>query len=228
VRLAEQTWVELSTSDPPLLCVPIGSCEQHGPHLPLGTDTIIAEELARALAASRMGIVVAPTLTVTASGEHAGFPGTLSIGTDAMAQVLVELVRSADWAAGVVLVNGHGGNVDAVSAAVATLTGERRRVMAWWPDVPGGDAHAGHTETSLVLAVQAGAVRNDRLEAGPAEPLTQLAPRLRAEGVLAISPNGVLGDPTGATAGEGREMLDTLRNQLIAAVDAWRRDRAGP
>jgi mycofactocin precursor peptide peptidase len=225
VRLAERTWVELSTGDPPLLCVPIGSCEQHGPHLPLGTDTIIAEELAASLAERRSGIVVGPTLSVTASGEHAGFPGTLSIGTDVMTQVLVELVRSADWAGGVVLVNGHGGNRDAVERAVATLTGEDRDVLAWWPDVPGGDAHAGRTETSLVLALGCHVVRKDLAEAGAMEPLAELAPRLRAAGVRAVSPNGVLGDPIAANDGEGHELLGALRDQLVAAVDAWRRDR---
>jgi mycofactocin system creatininase family protein len=226
VQLAERTWVELSTGEPRLLCVPIGSCEQHGPHLPLGTDTMVAEELAAGLAGRRSGIVVAPSLAVTASGEHAGFAGTLSIGTDVMTGVLVELVRSADWCAGVVLVNGHGGNRDAVERAAAVLAGEGREVLTWWPEVPGGDAHAGRTETSLVLAMDSQLVRTARAEAGVTAPLTELAPRLRAEGVRAVSPNGVLGDPTDATESEGRELLDTLGDQLVAAVDAWRHDRA--
>jgi mycofactocin precursor peptide peptidase len=226
VQLAERTWVELSTAESPLLCVPIGSCEQHGPHLPLGTDTMVAEQLAARLAGRRSGVVVAPSLAVTASGEHAGFAGTLSIGTDVMTGVIVELVRSADWSAGVVLVNGHGGNRVAVERAATILTGEGRDVLTWWPDVPGGDPHAGHTETSLVLAIGSHLVRTDRAEAGATEPLAELVPRLRAEGVRAVSPNGVLGDPTGASASEGRELLDTLCDQLVAAVDAWRPDRA--
>ena len=130
MRLTETTWPEVTQ---PVLCVPLGSCEQHGPHLPLGTDTIIAEAIADALAGRRPGLVVAPTVGVTASGEHADFPGTLSIGTAALVSVVVELVRSADWADGVVLVNGHGGNRDAVDRAVATLEGEQRRVLSWWP-----------------------------------------------------------------------------------------------
>jgi creatinine amidohydrolase len=225
VQLAERTWVELSRGEPPLLCVPVGSCEQHGPHLPLGTDTIVAEELAAILAARRSGVVIAPSLAVTASGEHAGFAGTLSIGTDVMTGVLVELVRSADWSAGVVFVNGHGGNRDAVERAAAVLTGEGREVLTWWPDVPGGDAHAGRTETSLVLAIGSHLVRDDRAAAGVTEPLAELAPRLRAEGVRAVSPDGVLGDPTGATDSEGHELLDMLGDQLVAAVDAWLLDR---
>jgi mycofactocin precursor peptide peptidase len=227
VHLAETTWIDAVNGDPaPLLAVPVGSCEQHGPHLPLATDAIIAEGLAGELAQRRSGVVVGPTLTITASGEHAGFAGTLSIGTAAMSQVVVELVRSADWAAGVVLVNGHGGNADAVDHAVATLTAEGRDVLSWWPDAPGGDAHAGRTETSLMLALRPELVRTDRLERGATAPLAELGPRLRAEGVRAVSPNGVLGDPAGAGAGEGRELLATLAGQLESAVDAWCADRA--
>ena len=154
-----------------MLCIPVGSCEQHGPHLPLATDTIIAEALAAGLAARRPNTVVGPSLTVTASGEHAGFPGTLSIGTEATATVIVELVRSADWAAGVVLVNGHGGNRDAVARAAATSADDGRSVLPWWPRIPGGDAHAGRTETSLLLALRPDLVRLDRAAAGETAPL---------------------------------------------------------
>ena len=124
------------------------------------------------------------------------------------------------------LVNGHGGNADAVDRAVATLAAEGRDVLSWWPDVPGGDAHAGRTETSLLLALRPELVRVDNLEPGVTAPLTELTPRLRAEGVRAVSPNGVLGDPAGAAAAEGRELLATLADQLAAAVDAWCADRA--
>jgi mycofactocin system creatininase family protein len=222
VLLAERTWVDTADAEPPLVCVPIGSCEQHGPHLPLGTDTIIAEALATRLAHHRPGTVVGPPLTVTASGEHAGFPGTLSIGTAVTADVIVELVRSADWSAGVVLVNGHGGNRDAIDRAVATLTTDGRRVLPWWPDIPEGDAHAGRTETSLLLALRPELVRSDRAAAGATAPLAALAPRLRTDGVRAVSPNGVLGDPADASDGEGRGLLARLTEQLVTAVDAWR------
>ena len=91
--------VDSSTTDvagrPPVLAIPIGSCEQHGPHLPLGTDTIIAEALAARLADRVDGVVVGPTITVSASGEHAGYAGTLSIGTDVTAMVLVAPIIAA-------------------------------------------------------------------------------------------------------------------------------------
>jgi creatinine amidohydrolase len=218
MQLSEATWPEVQ---PAVLCIPVGSCEQHGPHLPMATDTIIAEALAGGLAARCPRTVVGPSLSVTASGEHAAFPGTLSIGTETTTAVLVELVRSAGWAAGVVLVNGHGGNRDAVDRAVALLADEGRSVLAWWPRVAGGDAHAGRTETSLLLALRPDLVRLDRAAAGETTPLSVIGGRLRAGGVRAVSPNGVLGDPAGSSAAAGASLLRILVDDLTAAVVDW-------
>jgi mycofactocin precursor peptide peptidase len=224
VQLTDTPWP--AVGDQPLLCIPVGACEQHGPHLPLQTDTIIAEALAARLANERTDVVVGPSLTVTASGEHAGFPGTLSIGTDATATVIVELVRSADWSGGVVLVNGHGGNRDAVDRAMTTLDRDGRAALPWWPCIPGGDAHAGRTETSLLLALRPDLVRLDAAAAGETAPLAVISTRLRTIRVRGVAPNGVLGDPTGATADEGRALLDRLTSDLRRAVDTWLDGRA--
>ncbi len=223
-NLGEVTWPELwHAKRRPLLAVPVGSCEQHGPHLPLDTDTRIAVALAEALASSFEpgDVMVAPALTITASGEHAGFPGTLSIGNEAMALVLIELVRSADWSSGVVLVNGHGGNFAAVRDACRTLAGEGRRALPWWPKVRDGDAHAGNTETSLMLAIAPHLVLDERAERGRTEPIGELIDELREGGVRAVSANGVLGDPNGANATHGRTLLTRLTIDLVAAVDEW-------
>jgi mycofactocin precursor peptide peptidase len=223
-RLGDATWTELyRLVRRPLVAIPVGSCEQHGPHLPLDTDTRIAVALTEALVQSfdAGDVVVGPTLTVTASGEHASFPGTLSIGTAVLESLIVELVRSADWSAGVVLVNGHGGNADAVRRAVTTLRTESRRVLAWWPTVDGGDAHAGHTETSLMMAIAPQLVRRDRAVAGCTTPLAEISDQLRAGGVRSVSENGVLGDPRGASAATGRSLLTRLTIDLVAAVDEW-------
>lgn len=221
MRLEELTWTDVDDRRP-VLCVPIGSCEQHGPHLPLGTDTIIAEALAARLANRRpAAVVVAPPLTITASGEHAAFAGTLSIGTDVFAATIVELVRSADWARGVILVNGHGGNRTAVERAVGELHREGRDVLAWWPQPDGGDAHAGHTETSMLLALRPDLVRRDRAVVGALDPLPALLPQLCAGGVATVSPTGVLGDPTSANAADGQRLLQSLTDDLVDRVDRW-------
>lgn len=222
-RLAELTWQEAVAAAPTsILAVPLGATEQHGPHLPIGTDATIATALAERLAAQRDDVLVAPTVAYGSSGEHAAFPGTLSIGGPATTAVVLELVRSADDFRGVVLVCGHGGNAEAVRAAVAVLTAEGRDVLDWTPSIAGGDAHAGRTETALLLALDPSSVRLDELEAGNDRPLAELLPRLRAGGVAAVSPNGVLGDPTGASADEGAALLGALTAQLVTAVgDRW-------
>jgi mycofactocin precursor peptide peptidase len=217
--LGGSTWPEVADRGTALLAVPLGSLEQHGPHLPLDTDTRIAVALAAALADARPDVVVAPPVAYGASGEHAGFPGTLSIGTAALTAILVELGRSADAFSGVVFVNGHGGNLDAVRAAASTLGGEGRRVLAWAPSVPGGDAHAGRTETSILLALDPSCVRLERAAPGATAPLPELIGELRRGGVAAVAPNGVLGDPTGASAAEGAALLQQMAIALRGAVD---------
>jgi creatinine amidohydrolase len=206
-----------------VLVLPLGSCEQHGPHLPLGTDTFVAAALAERLAERSPGVVVAPPVGISASGEHAGFPGTLSIGTDVTAAVLVEIARSAAWATGIVIVNGHGGNAEAVERAIATLRIEGRNALAWWPRVPDGDAHAGHTETSLMLAIEPALVDVSSASPGELRPLSEIDADLRAGGIRSVSPSGVLGDPTDATLEHGRDLLDILTDDLVTAVDEARR-----
>ncbi len=225
-RLADATWPELAGR--PLLVVPLGAVEQHGPHLPLATDTVVATAVATAAVPELAGALLAPALAYGASGEHEGFPGTVSIGTAALTTLLVEYGRSAGrWAGRLLVVNGHGGNLEALSAAVPLLRREGRDA-AWVPcGVAGGDAHAGRTETSLMLHVEPGVVHEARAEAGATAPIAELLPRLRAEGVRAVSPNGVLGDPAGASAAEGSALLAGLAGRLVAAVAGWRVDVDG-
>lgn len=226
VQLGEITSSAVASSGRRVVLVPLGSLEQHGPHLPLDTDARIAVAIASAAAAQVPDAVVAPVLAYGASGEHQDFPGTLSIGTDALRLLLVELVRSAAHSfLAVVLVNGHGGNHDAVGSAVDQLVAEGHQVTAWWPRVRDGDAHAGRTETALVLAICPELVRSDLAEAGNTTPVAELLPDMRAGGVVRVSANGVLGDPTGATAAEGRDLLAALRSDLVAHIEASGRRR---
>ena len=228
--LADLTWPEAARlgAAGALLAVPVGSTEQHGPHLPLSTDTDVAVALATRLAARRPGVVVAPAVSYGSSGEHAGFAGTLSIGQEAVELVLTELGRSATQTFGhLVFVSTHGGNAAPVRQAVARLRAESRDVLLWMPvprpgpDLPLPDAHAGRTETALQLALTPGRVRAGLAEAGNTAPLSRLMPAMQAGGIRAVSRNGVLGDPAGASASEGARLLDQLAADLAAAVAAW-------
>lgn len=208
-----------AATDADLVLIPVGSTEQHGPHLPLSTDTVIAEAVAHRVAKQLPQALVAPALAYGSSGEHQAFPGTSSIGTPVLHQVIVELTRSmTTWARRVVFVNGHGGNVFALTAAVDQLITEGHNVR-WVPcAVPGGDAHAGRTETSLMLFLRPGAVRRERATAGNTSPVSALMPTLATDGVQAVSPNGVLGNPTGASAEEGRHLLDVMVHRVREAL----------
>jgi creatinine amidohydrolase len=224
VELADLTWPEVGDLAPTrsLLAVPVGSTEQHGPHLPLSTDTDIAVALCRCLAETRSDVLIAPAVAYGSSGEHAGFAGTLSIGQAATELLLVELGRSATDTFGQVLfVSAHGGNAEPVGRAVHRLRAESRDVRAFMPRWA-GDPHAGAAETAIMLAVRPAAVHPERAVRGDTRPLSVLLPTLRANGVRAVSETGILGDPTGATADAGRTLLTALSADLIGEVEVWR------
>ncbi|MFC8520290.1 mycofactocin biosynthesis peptidyl-dipeptidase MftE [Streptomyces sp. NPDC057257] len=213
----------------PLVLVPTGSTEQHGPHLPFDTDSVIARAVAERTARALPGpVLVAPTLDYGASGEHAHFPGTVSIGHEALCSVLVELVRSLSlWAGRVVFVNGHGGNTASLAKAVAQMRGEGHDVAWTGCGVPGGDAHAGRTETSLMLYLAPGDVRMEEAVAGDTRPIAALLPDLVARGVRALSPTGVLGDPAGASAAEGRHLLELMVSSTVRRISTGAADSRG-
>lgn len=213
MRLGAATFPELGSRADLHLVIPLGATEQHGPHLPLETDTLIAAGIGGAVAETRDDVVLAPALPYGSSGEHAGFPGTLSLGQAALEAVVIELVRSATDFRDVTLLAWHGGNAEPLAHAVAQLRAERRTVTLWKPRVDGGDAHAGWVETSLMLALAPDLVRDER-PVGATEPLADLLPRLRRHGVSAVAENGVLGDARGANAGEGRRLL----GQFVAEI----------
>jgi creatinine amidohydrolase len=221
--LGTARWPEVEAGPRRLLVVPLGSLEQHGPHLPMDTDTRIACAVASRACAGRAGVGLAPPVAIGASGEHADFPGTLSIGTTALALLLVELGRHASlhWPA-MLLVNGHGGNGAAITEAISRLRSEGRECHVWHAGLdPGaGDAHAGRTETSLMLALAPSEVLLDRAATGDTRPIAELLTELRAHGVRKVSPNGVLGDPADASAAEGAQLLGLLAASLTATLDS--------
>ena len=223
-HLATSTTIEVGRR--PTVVVPLGSTEQHGPHLPLDTDTVVAQAVAEALvdrleAEEPGGALLAPAVAYGSSGEHQSFAGTVSLGGEALRHLLVELVRSLrTWAGRVVLVNGHGGNLGALTGAVEQLRAEGHD-LRWTPcAVVGADAHAGRTETSLMLHLRPASVHLDRVEPGNATPVRTLMPLLEAGGVEMVSANGILGDPRGASAEEGAALLAEMAELAHARASA--------
>jgi creatinine amidohydrolase len=216
--LADTIWTEIGPR--PLVLVPVGSTEQHGPHLPLDTDTAIAVAVATTVA-DRLGdgVLVASPVSYGSSGEHQGFAGTSSIGSEALQTFVIELVRSmSTWAGRIVFVNGHGGNVSALAKATFQLIAEQHQVAGVPCPSEGADLHAGSTETSLMLHIRPASVRLDRAEAGDTRALSEILPLMMADGVQAVSPNGVLGDPTGASAQRGSDLLVAMADDVAMRI----------
>ncbi|MDA8197646.1 MAG: mycofactocin biosynthesis peptidyl-dipeptidase MftE [Actinomycetota bacterium] len=224
-----------------VLIIPIGSTEQHGPHLPVLTDSIITNALSEVLAQRRPDqSILAPPITIGASHEHIHFPGTLSIGNDVLTAMVVELGRTSSRFAGTIFVTAHGGNVIAIARAIEILKGEKHRVTAWWPtqevlrdaalrwtgpDQARGlehpDLHAGRTETSAMMALAPGMVHIERAESGGSSDFDQILPHMVNYGVKAVSENGVIGDPTGSNQEEGAAILGAFSDSLVARFDTF-------
>jgi creatinine amidohydrolase len=229
---------------------PIGTTEQHGPHLPLDTDCVIAQGLATRAAQLAAGeglrVLVAPTLNVTLSWYHMQFPGSVRLSTTTFLQVFREVCDSLAQHGfkNIVAINGHGGNVAALTVAVNVYyeqTGRRVFLAQWWDlaadvlaEVEGPMIHAEEAETSLALALgqrvemekatrdawdRGAAVRDAGL---PWTSLGQYGMRHAGPKVVVpmdmlrdISASGVVGDATRARRETGERMVEAVVPRIV-------------
>lgn len=241
-RLAEMTWPEVAEAvarGVTTIILPLGSTEQHGPHLPLGTDTIRAAALAGRLAAYLPEALVAPPLPIGCSDEHAGFPGLLSLEAETLASVIVDCARRlVAWGVKrLILLSAHGGNGRALALAAERLRRELLELRVWTPDdlLLTADAilaearrdgilpealglHAGEGETSEILCLRPHLVHLERAAPGFTGDMQSILPKLREAGLLPVTPNGVLGDPTCAQTERGERYLNIQAEQLAAEL----------
>lgn len=215
--------------------LPLGATEQHGPHLPLGTDTIRAEALAERLAERLPGSFVAPTLPVGCSDEHSGFPGLLGLERETLARVILDIARRlVGWGIErLVILSAHGGNGDALDLALNMIrnelpdlevrTNERLETIsrtalevADRDGISGSDVglHAGDGETSEMLHLRPNLVNVDRLAPGYTGDMETVVDELREHGLRPVTENGVLGDPTRAEADRGDRYLNAFVDEL--------------
>jgi mycofactocin precursor peptide peptidase len=130
-------------------------------------------------------------------------------------------VSAAMTFAHLLIVCAHGGNAEPLARAVATLRTEALDVLAFMPSWE-GDPHAGHEETALMLELAPERVLMELAVPGDTRPLSRTWPLLRSGGVRSVSENGILGDPTRASASDGRALLDRLASKLADDVAHWR------
>lgn len=228
-----------------MLVQPVGAVEQHGPHLPLFTDSLVAEAVVDAAVDERgdeLDLWVLPPLSYSKSNEHAWCPGTVWLSPTTLLAVLDDLGRSLGTtpAHRLAFVNGHGGNTALLNVACRELRlAHGLATFLLHPGVPpdhGGAAregaeaelgmgiHAGLDETSLVLHLRPDLVDMSRAEANVPGHLADNA-HVRFGGTVPFGwtsddfgPTGVVGDPTGATAERGQELFEAMAVTLGEAL----------
>lgn len=233
--LGDATWPEVSTylDDHSVALVPMGSTEQHGPHLPESTDHVIAEELARA-AAERGDHLCTPPVTVGVSPHHRQFPGTLWVDAPAFRTYVESVTRNLAYQGldRIIFVNAHGGNVDPLREVSRRVRDDGTAYAIEWmwnesiPDLveelfETNGPHAGPKETAMMLHLRPEAVETSAFEAARDGGLSDPEPVQRrthgartAFDAIESSSNGTFGDPTDATAAKGETLFDAAVEQL--------------
>jgi creatinine amidohydrolase len=251
--LEKMTWPEVEAvqaAGVDAVLLPVGSTEQHGRHMPLDTDCLIARELCRLTAeageAEGVSLLVAPTLNVTLSWYHMQFPGSLRLSTTTFLQVFREVCDSLAHHGfdRLIAVNGHGGNVAALTVAVnhtMETTGRRVFLVQWWDlaadilaGIEGPMIHAEEAETSIAMVLgqrvlaeettrdaydRGGAVR----EAGlPWTSFGKYGMTHKGPGVVVpmdmlrdITASGVVGDATKARVETGERVVAALVPRIV-------------
>ncbi|WP_255169152.1 creatininase family protein [Natrononativus amylolyticus] len=233
MHLADATWTDVEATETELAVLPVGSTEQHGPHAPLGTDTLAATAVADAGVDRFDGeVVVAPTVPIGVAEEHRQFPGTMWVSPETFRRYVRESVDSlaSHGFDRVVLANGHGGNVDALREVAGTITrhDDAYAVSFTWFEAVGDHSsdmgHGGPLETALMRHVHPDLVREDRIEEareGGADGWGEWVSHTNlAHDSAEFTENGVVGDPGEGSAERGTRLLELAADSLARLLEA--------
>ncbi len=240
LHLDRLTWAEIKEeiqNGRETVVVPFGSTEQHGRHLPLGTDAVLGDEIGWGLA-DRLGAFLAPTVRFGCSKHHLTFSGTISVGEETFRRIVSDVVDSLSGHGfqRIVLLPTHGGNFKPLAEAVANISPTKGVRISAFTDLAGlvsvaiessrafgvaaaeSGAHSGEWETSLMLALRPEQVKMDRADVGFVGELSEIMSKV-FDGIQNLDQNGVLGDPRPATAEAGKKYLEDIIEYLFQWVE---------
>jgi creatinine amidohydrolase len=256
-RYEEFTWPEIreAVAQNRVAVLPVGTVEQHGPHLPLVTDVLTAGEMSR-LAVERVPdeSVLLPPVYYSFNEHHMDFPGTIAVEGQTIINYVTDIGCSLarHGFRKVLLINGHGSNVPFLDVAARNITNRTEAVCAmapWWnlipkdllkelreSDYPGGMAHGCELETSVLLHLRPDLVAMDKAEKDisfqPTEffywDLQAPSPIFFQEWFSRYSRTGTVGDPTKASAEKGRRFVEAVVERLVDLIREFRAKEIRP
>lgn len=246
-RYEEFTWPEIreAVAQNRVAVLPVGTIEQHGPHLPLITDVLTATEMSRrAVEQIPSEAVLMPPVFYAFNEHHLDFPGTISVRGETFIQYVSDIGRSLAHHGfrRILIVNGHGSNVPYLDIAARNISNETAAIAAmvpWWnlvpkdlfkqlreSEYPGGMAHGCELETSVLLHLRGDLVQMDKAERDmPVQrseyfywDLQSPSPVFFQEFFSRYSKTGTLGDPTKATVAKGQQFVDAVVVRLVEVI----------
>jgi len=244
LRLEELTWPKVKAvleSGVDTVIFAVGSTEQHGPHLPLASDTLMGEWLAEATARRLGNALIGPALRIGCSQHHIAFPGTISIEAGTLRDLVISYTKTllSHGFRRAVVIPSHGGNFQVVSEAVAELNRQLpEKQVVTFADLKllidashklshqfgitagASGAHAGEFETSILLFLSPDLVEMNRAEEGFTQDIGPLIPDLLKYGLKKVTANGILGDGRLGDASRGEMYLQAWLDLIVKEVNA--------
>lgn len=222
MELRELSWAEVQEIDPEIAVIPVASTEQHGPHNPVGLDSIVANSMARE-ATEETNTLMLPPVEVGLAEHHRGFTGTLYVRPETLKNYVYDVLKSVaeHGIEKAVILNGHGGNTGILHEVAGQLTreGTLYTVMWSWTDAfPHEDDHAGKNETSFMLHLHPELV-GDPVKGDVDEWGKHVNGTFVAHYTHEFTENGVAGDATKATAEHGKEFFSECTDNLVTVIE---------